>query len=298
MYFNGKLVLTLQPIYGILLKSCTSLQLTTLYDTISSMAESAPLEEKTTTLTADNPEIAAMYQAGLHFGYAKTRRHPSMRSFIFGTKNNVEVFDLFKVLPKFHETLEAVRAMGAAGKIVLFVGTKASAKDVVRSTAEELRMPHVTGRWLGGTLTNFKVIMERVQFWQDLKRQKESGELKKYTKHEQTKLAQLITKLEYMFKGLEDLKRVPHALVVVDLKEESLAVREAHRRGVPVIALSNTDTDPSLAAYIIPGNDNAKASIAYVLRRIAEAYKEGTLQKEATASLEADADTNKKEENG
>ena len=143
-------------------------------------------------------------------------------------------------------------------------------------------MPYVTQRWLGGTLTNFKIITERVQYWQDLKRQKESGELKKYTKHEQTKFSQHITKLEYMFGGLEELKRIPHALVVVDLKEESLAVREARRRDVEVIALSNTDTDPLLATHIIPGNDNAKASISYVLQKIADAYKEGILQKSLT----------------
>ena len=238
-----------------------------------------------------------MYKAGMHFGYSKTRRHPRMRPYIFGTKSNVEVFDLFKVFPKLHQTLDAIRAMGMAGKTLLFVGTKASAKEMVVETAEELHMPYVTERWLGGTLTNFKIITDRVQYWQDLKRQKESGELKKYTKHEQTKLSQHISKLEYMFKGLEDMKRIPHAMVVVDLKEEDLAVREAHRRGVEVIALSNTDTDPSLATYIVPGNDNAKASIAYVLGRIAEAYKEGVVQKATAApSEQTGLETNTKTE--
>lgn len=227
----------------------------------------------------DNPDIAAMYKAGVHFGYSKTRRHPAMRPYIFGTKSNVEVFDLFKVFPKMQETLEVTRAMGMAGKILLFVGTKASAREAVESSARELQMPYVTQRWLGGTLTNFKNITERVQYWQNLKRQKESGELKKYTKHEQTKLSQHIAKLDYMFHGLENMKRIPHALVVVDLKEEALAVREARRRNVDIIALSSTDTDPLLATHIIPGNDNAKASITYVLQKIVEAYKEGVSQK-------------------
>lgn len=245
------------------------------------MAENTILEEPVLSLTPDNPEIAAMYKAGMHFGYSKTRRHPGMRPYIYGTKSSVEVFDLFKVFPKMHEALNAVEAMGMNGKTLLFVGTKASAKEAVIEAAMELHMPYVTERWLGGTLTNFKIIAERVQYWQDLKRQKETGELKKYTKHEQTKLSQHITKLEYMFSGLEELKRIPYALVVVDLKEESLAVREAERRGVVVIALSNTDTDPSLATHIIPGNDNAKVSIRYTLRRIMEAYKEGALKKES-----------------
>ncbi|OGZ43717.1 MAG: 30S ribosomal protein S2 [Candidatus Ryanbacteria bacterium RIFCSPHIGHO2_01_FULL_45_22] len=252
-----------------------------MHDNLPSMAESTILEEPT-TLASDNPEITAMYKAGMHFGYSKTRRHPGMRPYIFGTKSNVEVFDLFRVFPKVQETLDAVRALGMAGKTLLFVGTKASAREAVEAVAKELHMPYVTQRWLGGTLTNFKIITERVQYWQDLKRQKESGELKKYTKHEQTKFSQHITKLEYMFGGLEELKRIPHALVVVDLKEESLAVREARRRDVEVIALSNTDTDPLLATHIIPGNDNAKASISYVLQKIADAYKEGILQKSLT----------------
>jgi len=247
------------------------------------MVENALMEAENSSLASDNPEISAMYKVGMHFGYSKTRRHPRMRPYIFGTKSNVEVFDLFKVFPQMQEVLDVIRAMGMAGKTLLFVGTKASAREAVESAAKELYMPFVVERWLGGTLTNFKIITDRVQYWQDLKRQKETGELKKYTKHEQTKFSQHIAKLEYMFRGLEDLKRIPHALVVVDLKEESLAVREARRRDIDVIALSNTDTDPSLATHIIPGNDNAKASITYVLQKIVEAYKEGVSQKAMTA---------------
>ena len=195
------------------------------------------------------------------------------------------------------EALEAVRALGAAGKTLLFVGTKASAKETVKEAAMALHMPYVTERWLGGTLTNFKVITDRVQYWQNLKRQKEAGEFQKYTKHEQTKLSQHITKLDYMFRGLEELKRIPHALVVVDLKEESLAVREARHRSVPVIALSNTDTDPLLAEYLIPGNDNAKASITYTLQKIGEAYNQGAAQK-AVLPEAAEPALEKKDETG
>ncbi len=254
-----------------------------LYGIMFSMAESAVLEETSVFNSPVNPEVTAMYQAGVHFGYAKTRRHPGMRPYIFGTKNNVEVFDLFKVLPKLEEALAAVRAMGERGELLLFVGTKASAKDAVRDAAVVLEMPYVTERWLGGTITNFKVISERVQYWQNLKRQKETGELKKYTKHEQTKLAQHIDKLEYMFKGLEGMKHQPHALVVVDTKEESLCVHEAEQRNIPVVALSSTDTDPSVATHVIPGNDNAKASIMYVLNRIVQAYQEGVAMRAPAA---------------
>lgn len=256
-------------------KTHASLRHTALHGIMMFMVEASTMKDIPASSMAISPEITALYQAGVHFGYAKTRRHPKMRPYIFGTKSNVEVFDLFKVLPKLQETLDAVRVMGQEGKTLLFVGTKASAKEAIHIAAQELSMPYVTQRWLGGTLTNFKVITDRVQYWLTLGQQQESGALKKYTKHEQTKLAQEINKLEYMFKGIEDMKHIPHTLVVIDLKEESLAVREAQRRGIPVIALSNTDTDPTLAAYIIPGNDNAKASIAYILQRIVQAYKEG-----------------------
>jgi small subunit ribosomal protein S2 len=259
-----------------------------MYGIVSSMMESATIPEDKQQGPPTNPEITAMYQAGMHFGYAKTRRHPAMRPYIFGTKSNVEVFDLFKVLPKLHMALDVIRTMGQEGKTMLFVGTKASAREAVRVASTELSMPYVTERWLGGTLTNFKVISDRVEYWQNLKKQKESGELKKYTKHEQTKLAQHIDKLEYMFGGIENMKRLPHMLVVIDIKEESLAVREAHRRGIPVLSLSNTDTNPTLAAYIIPGNDNAKASITYVLQRIIQAYNEGASTRIADTASPAD----------
>lgn len=268
-----------------------SLQTFFLCGTLSCMTESATIKDVSVDVQPANADVAALYQAGMHFGYAKTRRHPGMRSYIFGTKNNVEVFDLYKVLPKLEEALDAMRIMGREGKTLLFVGTKASAKEAVRNAAQKLDMPYVAERWLGGTLTNFKVITDRVQYWQDLKRQKESGELKKYTKHEQAKFAQHINKLEFMFKGLEGMKRFPDALFVVDVKEEGLAIHEATRRNVPVLALSNTDTDPSLATYIIPGNDNAKASIVLILERAAHAYQEGAAMKTSVEPVSGEAST-------
>lgn len=226
---------------------------------------------------AQGPEIAALFQAGMHFGYAKSRRHPHMRPFLFGVKNTVEVFDLYKVLPKMEEALAFIRNAGAKKQIILFVGTKAAARAASRKTADQLAMPFVTNRWIGGTLTNSKVIMDRVQYWQDLREQQRTGELKKYTKHEQTKLARQIEKMEYAFGGLERMKRLPDALFVIDAGEESLAVREATMRAISIVALSNSDTDPTRITHIIPGNDNAKASIEYILERVARAYEEGVV---------------------
>lgn len=241
------------------------------------------METEVTAEAKEAPELAEMYSAGMHFGYTKTRRHPKMRPFIFGTRSNVEVFDLSKVLGELTRTLDAVRALGAEGKTILFVATKACAKESLRKTATALNMPYVTERWLGGTMTNFKMISERIQYWQDLIRRESAGELKKYTKHEQLKLQEKTAKLQYMYGGLENMKKLPHALFVVDLGEERLAVAEAIQRDISIFALSSSDTNPALADYIIPANDNSRRSIEYVLAKVESAYQEGKRVQEATA---------------
>ncbi len=144
-------------------------------------------------------------------------------------------------------------------------------------------MPYVTERWLGGSLTNFKVIQERITYWLDLEQQKISGELKKYTKQEQARLSEKIAKLGIAFGGLRSVKRLPHALFVIDINEELTAVREAHRKQIPVIALSNSDTNPLLVEHPIPANDNSRSSIEYILDKVVKAYQEGQQQKKTLA---------------
>lgn len=222
-----------------------------------------------------HPEIAEMFKAGMHFGYRKTRRHPSMRQFIFGTKNNIEVLDLAKVHAKYNEALAFIRRMGEERRPVLFVGTKAAAKEAIVSTAQDLDMPYVNRRWLGGTITNFKAISDRVNHWLGLEEMRRTGEIKKYAKHEQVRIDKEIEKLKEVFGGLRQLKKLPGALIVVDLEEERIAVEEARKKRIPVVALSNTDTDPDLADYPIPGNDGSIAAIEYILGKLAAAYKEG-----------------------
>jgi len=253
------------------MQSTKLLRVAMLYGNVFLMISPISEEEK----IAVSPEISAMFKAGMHIGYAKTRRHPKMRPFIYGTKNNVEVFDLQKVLPKFEEAKNVMRTLAMERKTILFVATKASAKDCIRKMAMELGMPYVVERWLGGTLTNFKIILERVQYWQDLERQQAEGEFKKYTKHEALKLSQQIEKFRYMFGGLETMSRLPHAMVVIDIKEEELAVREAEKKGIPILALSNSDTDPTHIAHVIPANDNAKSSIEFVCEALKKAYQDG-----------------------
>jgi small subunit ribosomal protein S2 len=236
-----------------------------------------------------HPEIAEMFKAGVHFGYRKTKRHPNMRSFIFGTKNNVEVFDLAKVYSKMEEALAFVKKLGEEGKAILLVGTKASAREAIKATAERLGMPYVSERWLGGTLTNFKVLSDRVAHWLGLEHMKISGEIKKYTKQEQVRISKEITKLDRTFGGLRLLKKLPAAVLVVDISEERIAVAEARKRKVPVIAISSSDTNPDLASYPIPANDNSKSSIAYLLMRIEAAYREGAELRVASQAANTEA---------
>lgn len=233
------------------------------------------VEEQTAPEDAVDPEITAMFKAGVHFGYRKTKRHPGMQTYLFGTKNNVEVFDLVKVQTKMREALLYIKKLGEEKKVLLLVGTKACAKEEIEKTAHHLSLPYVARRWLGGTLTNFKVISDRIAYWQNLEEQKASGELKKYTKQEQLKISEKIEQLQEMFGGLEHMKALPDAVFIIDMGEESTAVREAKRKHIPVIALSNCDTNPALADYIVPANDNARSSIAYILDKVVAAYTNG-----------------------
>ena len=230
-----------------------------------------------------NPEMADMFKAGIHFGYRRMKRHPNMRSFIFGTKNNVEVFDLARIHTKLTEALEVIAQLGKEDKSILFVGTKAAAHDAIKATAESLSMPYVTERWLGGTRTNFKVLSERMSYWLDLERQKNSGELRKYTKQEQARLAEKIQKLDHAFGGLRTMKKLPNAVFVVDIDEEMTSIKEAHNKSIPVIALTNSDTNPQLVEHPIPANDNSRSSIEYILGRVVEAYRQGNQQKRMEA---------------
>jgi len=228
-----------------------------------------------------DPKLEELFRAGVHFGYARTRRHPRMREFIAGIKSNVEIFQLEKVWELFGRALTFIEDIGKQGKIILWVGTKPAANVVIRKIAEELGHPYVDIRWLGGTLTNFDIIRKRINYWQDLISKSKSGELEKYTKQERLKIQREIERLTRAFEGLVRLDRMPDALFVVDTNEEASALREATQKNIPVVALLNSDCDPAAVAYPIPGNDNASESIRFVLERAKEAYARGVEAKNA-----------------
>jgi small subunit ribosomal protein S2 len=227
--------------------------------------------------------IEAMFKAGAHFGYNRSRRHPTTKPYIFGTKNKVEIFDLEKTLEKLEEAKQFIAGIVASGKPILLVAGKNEAREVVRSAALALGVPYVASRWIGGTLTNFPEIRRRIEKMENLEAQRDRGELAKYTKKERLLIDQDIERLRALFGGLTLLKERPAALFVIDSKKEEIAVKEALDTGVPVIALANSDCDLHGITYVIPGNDASVSSITYFVNEIAEAIRKGKLSAPAAA---------------
>ena len=209
-----------------------------------------------------------MMQAGLHFGHSSSKTHPKMKEYIFGVRNTIHLFDVEKTIIKLKEALDFIGELTAEGKILLFVGTKVQAKELVKSAAIETKSPFVVDRWLGGTITNFGIIKNRVEYFKDLERKKATGELEKYTKKERLKLDEELQKLQMKFGGIKEMSRTPDAIFVVDIKKEASAVAEAKKKGIKIIGICDTHTDPTKIDYPIPANDDAIPSIKYILDKV------------------------------
>ena len=225
--------------------------------------------------------IKELFKVGAHFGYSRSRRHPSATPFIFGFKNRTAVIDLEKAEAQLETAKAFVASIAASGKKVLLVGTKPEARAPLTSVAEDLAMPYVAGRWLGGTLTNFSQMKKRMERLAELKADKEKGGFARFTKREQSRLAKEMSDLERYFGTLTSLKEMPGVMVVIDSREEEIAVSEAKKLGVPVVSLSGTDCNLNLVTYPVVGNDAQVASIKFFLEEIGEAYKFGIIQASA-----------------
>jgi len=215
-------------------------------------------------------DIEEMAKTGLHFGHRTSRVHPKMMPYICGVRNTIHIIDLEKTKEKFEEALKFIQELISENKILLIIGTKIQVKDLVKNVAQELGLPYVNERWLGGTFTNFEAIKKRIEYFKDLERKKKEGELEKYTKKERAKIDQQLRNLEIKFGGIKDLERLPDAILVLDMKKDDLAVKEARMKGIKVIAISHTNVDPTLADYPIPANDDAISSVKYILEKIKE----------------------------
>jgi len=226
-------------------------------------------------MNIQNSVIEEMFANGTHYGYSKSRRHPSTSQYIFATKNGVDIINTEKTAELFEKAMEKVTALAAAGKSILFVGTKAEARQQVIETALALNMPYVSERWVGGALTNFPEIKKRIVKLLDLRDQKEKGGLDKYTKKERLLIDREMEDMTKNFQGLTGITRTPDAVFVVDPKKEHIAVTEAHKMNLPVIALMNTDCNMKKAEFPIVANDASVSSISFFLAQIKSAYNKG-----------------------
>ncbi len=212
-----------------------------------------------------------MLEAGVHFGHRTSRLHPKMEPYLAGVKNTVHIIDLEKTAEKLKEALKFIQEIVSENKVLLLVGTKIQIKDLVGETAQECELPYVNERWLGGTLTNFEVISKRVGYLKEIEEKKASGAWEKYTKKERIKMNREYQNLKTKFEGIKTLSRVPDAMFVLDIRKDDLAVKEARMKGIKVIAVCDTNTDPSLVDYPIPANDDAISSVKYILEKVKEA---------------------------
>lgn len=220
-------------------------------------------------------DLNTLFEAGAHFGYTRARRHPSASAFLFGTKDRSDIFDLEETKKRLDAACAFVEGLGKNGKTLLFVGGKPEASQIVKEMAEKAGAPFVAGRWIGGTLTNFKNIKKRIERLARLTSDKESGNLEKYTKRERLLLDREIEELEHRFGGIADLSDIPAALFVIDTRHEMTAVEEAMKLGIPVVGLSSSDCDFAKVKYPIPGNDAAVKTIRLVASLVTDAYMNG-----------------------
>lgn len=224
----------------------------------------------------NNTLIDRLFQAGAHFGFKKSRRHPSVAPYLFTTKDGNDIFDLEKTSELLAQTKEVLKQAGLQGKTVLFVGTKDEATKLVKAAAEKAEAPYVSNRWIGGMLTNNTEIKKRINRLEALNNEKESGELeRKYTKKERVVIGREITKLNFNFAGIANLTRLPDYMLVVDPRHDHVAVAEAHSRNIPIIAIMSSDCDASKVAYPVLANDSLQASVTVLLDELATAYKAG-----------------------
>lgn len=231
-----------------------------------------------------NSMIEAMFKVGAHFGLAKARRHPSTKPYVFGIKNKIEIFDLEKTNEALEKAKAFVATIAASGKQALFVAGKSEAITPVKNAAAKIGQPVVGGRWIGGTLTNFPQIRKRIEKYENRLKEKEKGELAKYTKKERLLIDREIAKLETLFGGIVSMKDKPGVLIVVDPKKEYIAVDEARQMNVPVVAIASSDCDLSLVDYAIPANDSSAASTSFFLNELARAYGDAKVTKPATVA--------------
>ncbi|HYI25596.1 MAG TPA: 30S ribosomal protein S2 [Thermomicrobiales bacterium] len=242
---------------------------------------------------ARNPRVSlkALLEAGVHFGHQKNRWHPKMKQYIFTERNGIHILDLQQTVPFLEDAHERVSAITANGGHILFVGTKKQAQEIIKQEAERSGQFFVNRRWLGGTLTNFVTIRQRLRHLKQLISESESGEWNYLPKQEAAKKQLELDKLQRTLGGMKDMTQLPGALFIIDPKREHLAVHEANRLGILTIAMVDSNTDPGPIDIVLPANDDAIRSIRMITAGIANAAIVGRLERESVTGEEVDFGT-------
>jgi len=225
-----------------------------------------------------------MLEAGVHFGHQTRYWNPKMGAYIFGQRNKIHIINLEKSLPLYHEAMNYLGSLTANGGKVLFVGTKRAARDAIREQANRCGMPFVNHRWLGGMLTNFKTIRERIKRLKELDAMFEDGSIDRFSKKEALGLSREQAKLEQGLGGIKNMEGVPDALFIVDVGHEKIAVTEANKLGIPVVGVVDTNNDPGFVDYVIPGNDDAIRAVRLYIEGAASAVLDGRSTAAAVAA--------------
>ena len=236
--------------------------------------------------------MKALLETGVHFGHRTPKWNPKMKPYIFAERNGIHIIDLQQTIVNLNQYYDMVRDLAANGHTVLFVGTKRQAQESIAQESERCRMPYVNTRWLGGTLTNWRTIRERIETLKKLERRRDAGEFELLTKKEGLMLQRKIEKLQLRLGGIREMKRLPSLLIVVDTVREATAVKEANILGIPVLALADTNSDPDDIDYVIPANDDAVRAIKLLVGALAEAVIEGVAIRQADGDEDGEGSAN------
>ncbi len=227
-----------------------------------------------------------LLEAGVHFGHRARRWNPKMRPYVFTERNGIHIIDLQQTMARLEEAYSVIRDTVAEGGTVLFASTKRQAQESIASEAERCGMPYVNQRWLGGTLTNFRTIRQRIDYLLSLERRQELGEFSRLLKKEALGLQRQIDKLNRKLGGLKEMRRLPSLLFIADVRREAIAVKEANKLGIPIVAMVDTNCDPDPIDYVIPANDDAIRAIGLITSKVADAVLEGQQMRAATMAEE------------
>ncbi len=223
-------------------------------------------KDKATGIVKIDKETEEILRLGMHFGHSHSRKHPKIDSFLYGTRNGIDIIDPIEIKVSLEKTLSYLSDNKKS--LILFVATKTPARELVKNLAEKLNMPYVVDRWLGGTLTNFDIVKKRIEHLKNLEEKKKRGDFEKYTKKEKARIEQEIDRIKRKVGGLKNLDRIPDILFVVDVKKEIAAIKEAKQKNISIVGICDTDGNPHSVDYSIIANDEAVSSLEYILNKV------------------------------